>query len=316
MSSLDDVLKNLPRLSWRGIEVPVTHRSVRFEHEHVAHKFSYRDGQIVEALGYRNWIFSYTIPFREGMRSELYEHLFTEVHPKFVEACRDRTEDLLIDPVLGSFTARCQSLGADTDPSRRDGEDLQVSFIHSPKPDEEDRAAPTISSDETQQINDAIVEVGSDEDLESFGEAEAVIFKQITETGMPKPPDIFSAIARIGSQIAAQADRFNAQIAKYEHKLNGITKSMEAVNKHLGRPRTMPIIRSLHRFQNAARGTLTQTAFLGQEVASYTVLQDSSPGILAAQLKMGLSAFMLINVALPTPLVPAGTIVKYAVRPI
>lgn len=135
---MTDVYKQLPRLSWRGIVVPVASRSATFSHDNVSHKFVYRDNELVEALGARNWTFSYTIPMREDIVRGPYLNLFTRTMPEFILACRDRTPGDLEDPVLGVFRARCTSLAGTSDVTRRDGDDLQVEFIHAPEIDDID----------------------------------------------------------------------------------------------------------------------------------------------------------------------------------
>jgi len=131
-----DVFKDLQRLSWRGIEVPVSARSVSFTHDDVRHKFQFRDNEIIEATGAQNLTFSYTIPFRQGIAKGPYKDLFIKTLADFYLACRDRSTAELVDPVLGSFNAKCTSFNDDTDVTKRDGDDVRVEFVHAPGLDE------------------------------------------------------------------------------------------------------------------------------------------------------------------------------------
>jgi hypothetical protein len=69
-------LKLLPPLSWRGLQYPVTQRSVSFRHQGAEHTIQYRDYDFIEQLGVHGLTFSYTLPMREDIARGPYKHLF------------------------------------------------------------------------------------------------------------------------------------------------------------------------------------------------------------------------------------------------
>ena len=279
---MTDIFKDLPRLKWRNIEMPVAERRVSFEQELARHKYAYRDNELVESLGCHNWRFEYTIPFREDIDKGPYRNLYVETFSTFLQACRDRSEGVLDDPVLGLYKARVESLSIQTDINRRDGEDVQVVFVHSPALDEAgDLSETTASRLPGRQI--------------------------VEELGV----DIFDQIARIGTKVSVYANRIDATLAAYESKIDKVIDKFIALNELKNNPQNMPIIRSALRAKDAVERARFLSVTSGETIVSRVIDRDTTVNLLASGLGMTLSDFLLLNANLPTPLVPSGATVFY-----
>ncbi len=134
---MTDVLKQLRVASFRGIIFPIVARTFGFQQAQTEHRFIFKDDQLIEALGRQNPTFRYTIPFREDIFASPWNgaNLFTRVYPLFLEACRDRSNGDLRDPIHGQQQVKCSSLQETIDVNRRDGVDVDVDFIFSPNQD-------------------------------------------------------------------------------------------------------------------------------------------------------------------------------------
>jgi hypothetical protein len=302
-----DVFQDLPIAKWRDIEFPLLGRKAHFDHEIVKHKLQYKDLEVLEALGLHNWVFEYTIPFREDIRKGHYDHLFIEVFPKFLDACRDRKPGKLIDPVLGVFQARCVSLEDTSDVMKRDGDDVSVMFIQSPPSinTDEDFVPAVLGLDATVHDADRI-----DDEVSRIDDA------TLAKAGLNRPSvsggaDLLSSIAGFGQQIAAAGNRVGAQISGLEQKLANIERAFDAVNDQAANPLQMPAIRAVRRLIDQTT-RLGQKALLpGAQLGSRIVTADTPVGTLAQSLKQPLALFMILNPTMPRPLVTAGTIVKF-----
>lgn len=278
---MTDIFKDLPRLKWRNIEVPVAERRVSFEQELARHKYAYRDNELVESLGRHNWRFEYTIPFREDIEKGPYRNLYVATFSTFLRACRDRSEGLLDDPILGQYTARVESLSIQTDINRRDGEDVQVVFVDSPALDEVEATGSTASGLPGRQI--------------------------VEELGV----DIFDQIARIGTKVSVYANRIDATLAAYESKIDKVIDKFAALNEAANNPQNMPIIRSALRAKDAVERARFRSVTSGETIVSRVTDRDTTVNLLAHDLGMSLGDFLLLNANLPKPSVPSGSTVFY-----
>jgi hypothetical protein len=152
-----DVLAKLNPLSWRGIIVPYVSRKVGFQHVNAEHKFNFA-GEAIEPTGPKAWTFEYTIPFRQGLSSTArYGNLFGSIMPKFIAAMRDKSPGDLYDPVMGTIF-RCvpAQFSDESDPDKRDGTDITVSFVHSPAPEDLQKELELVSRDDLKSAAGAL----------------------------------------------------------------------------------------------------------------------------------------------------------------
>lgn len=299
---MTDVFKNLPLLTWRGIEVPVLERNVSFEQEIARHKYVYRDNEYLESLGRHNWRFEYTIPFREDITKGRYKHLYVATFSTFLQACRDRSEGELQDPVLGKYTVRCESVSVRTDVNRRDGEDLQVAFVESPSVDDFEATGATASG-----------LPGAKQQARNLGDQLSRIPAEAVEE-FKKGIDVLDQITGIGARALAYVDQIDAAFAKYEAKIDKLVGVLEDAGDRISSPENMPLIRSALRLKDTVQRAQFKSATMGKTIVSEVTTSDSTVTSLANYYKMTVADFLLINTKLPMPLVPAGSLVFYFQR--
>lgn len=132
---MTDVVSQMPIPAWRGIQFPITNREFGFQHDQTSLRFLFRDEQIIESIGRENPTYRYRIPFGEDIVRGPFKNLFVKVYPQFLNACLDRTNGLLEDPVHGTVQVKCQSLQETLDANSRDGVAIEATFVTSPDDD-------------------------------------------------------------------------------------------------------------------------------------------------------------------------------------
>jgi hypothetical protein len=292
-----DLLADLPGLSWRDILVPARHGTARFASGEAEHRYIYRDKQLIEATGLENWVFSYDIPFREGVAKGPYKHLFTDTLAKFLTACRDRTTGDLVDPVLGPFRAKCTSWSHDIDTALRDGVDVKVDFKYAPDDDATDEPV-TINihtaTDESGALDKAVSKV-------NWGQEES-----------PEPTiDPFLLADSLERMAEFEAGKFGAAMAGAAAKID---KTIAALDR-LQDPMAWPVRQSAIRLKDAAVQLAMKVGSPGKKIGQVTLGAASTISALASQFGMTVGAFLALNPMLAmTPAVPPGTTVYFYVR--
>jgi len=292
---MPDALAVLPPLSWRGIEVPVLSRKVSFAHESVQHKLQFRDGELVEMTGRRNWTFSYTIPFRKGVAKGGFPDLYSVRFPTFLEAVRDKAPGELIDPELGTFTAVVGEVSLDSDAKKRDGVDMAVTFIHAPTLDEiegpDDFQAPAVAS------------VQSD----AGALDKAVVGMPYFD--IPRPPlavDPFAQIAGYGRQVAFQGSRIAGAMSGVADRCEDIETSSEAAMSQDSQHAL--IVRSARRLNVQSRRAAENAANPLRPIRVVTTRAAKTLSGVAAEFGTTVDDLLRLNPSLAgSPTVPAGT---------
>jgi hypothetical protein len=128
----EDLQAKLKPLSFRGIKVPCTKRSARFQQGPVRQHVANGTHELISTTGPENWVYSYTIPFTQAAARGGYVDLWLRTLDEFLAACRDTSAGPLYDPSRGKITARCISGDLTLDALKRSGEDFTVEFIDSP----------------------------------------------------------------------------------------------------------------------------------------------------------------------------------------
>ena len=308
---MTDVFRQLPHLSWRGVEYPLVDRRAGFQLDIARHTYVFRDNELIESLGTRNWTFDYTIPFREDLTVEPWatRGLYVTEFPAFLEACRDRTVGELFDPMLGPFNAKCAAVSIVTDINRRDGEDVAVTFVHSPEPEEAETGFDLVLSGiEGAKAQAALI----------GGEIARISDAQLKAAGLLDneiPPDIgvdaLDQISGLGAQALAQVGRVDAAFQKQAAKLEKIEGTLDKVNEALSSPAQAPVIRGARRLRDSSNRLTAKAMFPGQEILTTTVQEDTTVGALASSLGVDQAAIVILNPVLPFPLIEAGSVVSY-----
>jgi len=276
--------------------VPVTSRSASFSQEQIQHKFSYKDQEIVEALGAKNFTFSYAIPFREDIIKGPYSQLFTSGYPQFVLACRDRSPGDLVDPVLGTFRARCVSFSDDTDPNKRDGTDVRVEFVHAPLLDDIDI------------LQGGILDVHSARDDAQSLDDEALTVNWEQEEPPEATVDPLAAIDGFGRQIENAGNRVSAQLDKAAFKL----EKLETTVDRLQNPKVWPLKRSARRLRGAVVQLQETVARTERKVKEKVLLFAQGPSAIANDVQNNLQDLLGLNPELArSPTTRKGQRIKY-----
>lgn len=302
---MTDILKQLARMSWRGIEVPVTSRGMRFSQQLAQHKFSFRDGEIVEPLGAENLVFDYSIPFREDIAKGPYQNLFTVQLVRFLDACRNRQPGPLVDPVLGEFRATCLNVEDTTDVNRRDGTDVRVQFIHAPELDVRDE----LLADTAGLPSAAAQAKALDAEIAKIPLADllALGLLDTPDSGV----DLLSAIDGIGRQIESAGNRISAKIDQVAFKLEKIESTVD----RLSNPTNWPAKRTARRLRDMVLRLKTKSQNLTKTILKHTLTAPSTLSAVAAFLGISVQVLMATNPGLSaTRPLPAGTVVKYPAR--
>lgn len=247
---MTDILKQLGRASWREIEFPVAGRDYGFRHEQARHKYIFRDNALIESLGRENPTYSYTIPFREDIARGPYRSLFVDVYPQFLEACLDRDQGVLEDPVHGAVPAKCVSLREVVDVNRRDGVDVEVEFVFAPS----DFTATDLGA-QIQTLEGARASAGAFDDT-----AERVDWEQEPP---PEPVlDPFDVVSSIGNRAEASVGKV---IAKLDDAAFRARKARDTIDR-LKRPPVGPARNAAIRLWGAATSLKEEAGLREREV--------------------------------------------------
>lgn len=288
---MTDVLSKLPRMSFRGIVLPITGRATAgFSHEDVSHKFLYRNGELIESMGSRNWEFHYTVPMRQDIAVGPYRDLFTVVLPKLVVALRDRTPGELVDPVLGLFRAQPKQVTSEVDVNKRDGTDLEISFTHAPELEDIDviEIPGTLASAKSQA-----------------GELDAQVAQQDWEQEPSPEPSVdpLSAIDGIGSQFEFAANRTAAALDDAAFRLRKIEETAD----RLENPQLWPLRRSARNLRLAVHKLKAHGDDPGRRIALVSSRYAKTAMETASELGMTLNDLITLNPDIvPLDIIPAG----------
>jgi hypothetical protein len=133
-----DVLSTTDLARWRDVAFVCGPVSISFDQQHAVHTYPDRDAGYVESTGRNPATFTFTAIFRRGVVGPGGgREAFPGEWLRFQAACADRTAGDLVHPLLGTVKAKCQRCSTSVDPNRRDGVDVDVSFIEATDRDDE-----------------------------------------------------------------------------------------------------------------------------------------------------------------------------------
>lgn len=135
-----DVLSTTDLARWRAVAFVCGPLSFGFSQQHAVHTYPDRDAGYVESTGRNPATFSFTAIFRRGVVGDGGGRpAFPDQFQAFLAACADRSAGELVHPILGTLKAKCQDVRVQIDQMRRDGADVEVTFIEAT--DREDELA-------------------------------------------------------------------------------------------------------------------------------------------------------------------------------
>lgn len=122
--------------SFRGISFPCVGMRFGFSQQHAAHMYPDKDAGYIESTGRNNATYSFTACFRNGITGRKIS-LYPGTYREMMVAMADRTAGPLVHPELGTVQVKPVQQDTVWDPMRRDGVDVELSFIEA---DDEDLA--------------------------------------------------------------------------------------------------------------------------------------------------------------------------------
>lgn len=292
---MTDVLAQLPRFQWRGVEYPVTSRSVSFAHETVQHKLQRRNEDLVEQVGAHNLVLTYTIPMRDGLMRGPHDALFSLGMQTLYQDCRNRESGPLIDPILGAIRCVPSSYNDETDVQKRDGTDVKVEFTQSPEEDGEELDFPSVD-----------VAAGSAEELDVAVQE----FLEEESENTEIPPDtrvnlkqLVSDTVAFGRGVLAIPNDVRSEILQYAY----YAKQVEDITVKAHDPATFDLWDASRTSRDNANRAADNAAQV-RPVRIVTVEQAMSPVSFAAKYGVPLSAVIQVNPSISNrPTIPVGT---------
>lgn len=290
---MTNVFPLLKPMSWRGTEYPVIERNVSFLHENVDHKIQYRSNDFPEPIGPHSFLFKYTIPMREGIARGKYVNLFNEGLQILVGDMRSKDPGDLYDPFYGEYRCIPVSFSETSDVNKRDGTDVSVEFLHSPRIGDSDPELPVAITG----IVGLVTEAGMlDDEL-----AKQDWNQEPSPEGVT---DILSAISGFGRSGLRQIDKVASQLDALSFKMQKIEETADASEN----PQNWRIRDSARQLQmdiHTAKNRVTEDP--SAKVVRLTQRTATTVSSLAASVGMTVADLLAINPSLArSPIVPAG----------
>jgi len=297
MAAIQDLFKQLRTLEWRGLKVPITGRTVGFQHELAKHKYVFRDREQIEPLGARNLTFRYSIPMREDIVRGPHEKLFTQGLTDFLNACLDREPGDLWDPVHGKFKAVAVSYNETLNVLKRDGVDLEIDFIHAPETEELDLTG------------EAVIDLQST--TAEAGALDAQVARVDWQQEEPPEPtvDPLAAIDGALTQVQLAGDMFAAKMDAVAFNCDKLSNTID----ELGDPEAWPLKQSAQRVKHSALHLKDTVGNPAEKLYEHTVAALSTISVVASTLGLTVTELLDHNPALAAgaPEVPKGTKIWY-----
>lgn len=248
------IAEQLQPASWRGVKFPFTGaRDFGFQQEQANHRFIFRDEQLIESIGRQNPTFRYPIPFRDGVRRPPWKNLFTEVYPRFLDACTDRSAGELIDPVHGTFRAKCMSLRETLTTDATDGVEVVAEFVFAPEAGDSDPVQFAQLARTLDGLADTGVVFGAA--VGNISEEQRQLVDSINQQSERPETSVFGVARQASSLVQQTKNRTRAQ-------LNRVSADMEVTRSEIEKakdPELEPLRRDASRFSLASRN-LAKTA--------------------------------------------------------
>lgn len=310
---MTDILAQLHDASWRGIAFPFTgQRDFGFQQDQEQHRFIFRDEKLIESLGAENPTYRYTIPFREDMFRGQWVNLYTKVYPQFLEACLDRSNGILDDSAHGPIQCKVASFQETLDVGKKDGVDVQVTFIVSPDEDFD-----------RQEIGTLIGTVQGAQNLQNYFDRQALALDEDTKrrlrelnkgstNGKVNPLD---AATSAMNQIEVAGNKVQASFGDVAYRF----QKFDDAFARLRDPTLQPMRTSARMLALTAmdlqRVALRGTAERNRKIAVYSVPSAIGKMALAGQLGMSVQDLIRMNPSIArSPSVQQGTQVAYFAR--
>lgn len=301
MPDPNNILAQLPHMSWRGVSYPVVDRTHTFAFDTAEHKVIYRDGVATEMMGEQGRVFRYSIPMRESITtSDGLKQLFSRGFRPLYEAYRDPAPGMLVDPLHGAIQCTPSQWEDHLIWSVQDGVDVRLSFVeYTPIGKQVQDQPPTFR---------ALFEITTALDAEV---AAAPWTKQVPS---PAPTtDPLSLAAGLINQVNVNRNRARAAVMRVSNRMAKVERAAEdAGGKNAPDPLTAAVFNRIRLDARHGRLASERLANTPPRDTAKTVVQmtvDTPKTIMqaAAELGMTVTEFLAINADLArNPLLPVG----------
>lgn len=285
MASKINVARSLLIPAFRGIEFIPSTWDFSFDQGHATHLYPDRDAGFIEGTGRNPSKHQFTALFRNGIAGEK-DVLFPTRWQKFIAACADRTTGVLNHPTLGNLKVKCVSCSTKWDPNRRDGVDVEVSFIETS--DEEE------SNEIFNKASPMAAALASAADLDA---ACADV------SPVPEYPDSLSPSAlETMKALSGSVDMFKRGIgnigAAIDSTIGGLEQfagTLSSVGELGSDPNVAKALRSLSRCSDALLNLSLTVTSKGKPITQAVTQNDAAADTVASFFGMGLDDFLRLN---------------------
>jgi hypothetical protein len=288
---MSDVLSKLPRLLYNDKSLFILKYGTSVDFDLSMHKPVYKDNAYIDYLGKNNRRFSYTLAFREGVKN--YSFLYSKTFPEFVKDIESGKRGVLRDPIFGEFDVFPMRYSIDADPTKRNGVDIDVEFVHAPKI--KDGELPSISPKTIADVRSTALDL------------------QATALDIPTlPTDVLNAILSVVNGILNLADTATVAVLLVVGKLESANFALYKIAKSIERltdPQAWVLLRAVNALIDTIN--LVEGLFKGGELYGvYIVPQPITLLRLAQSLNMSIQDLFKLNPGIKQ-MVPQNTQVLY-----
>jgi hypothetical protein len=227
---------------------------------------------------------------RQDIARGPYKDLFVSGLPQLFRDMRNRASGPLVDPVFGPFTVVPTSFDDESDPNKRDGDDVKVEFVLSPDVGDDAQLSPPTLQDIGGQANALDAEV-----------------KKANWHQEPSPQgttDILSAINGVAFVGQRAIDKVSGTMNDIAFRCEKIVNTVDKITD----PKNWPMRRDAIRLRGDALRVARLNESPNQHRTTATVSSRQPLTSVAASLGMTLDQLLILNPQLArNPFVAAGT---------
>lgn len=300
MAASTHAFEQLLEFKWRDIPFPTSTFELEIKQDLASHKYPGRDGANVEGTGRDAIQFSATIPFRNGLyrgKGETWDSLYPDQYRAFLAAMSDRTTGALQHPDMGVVNCKPVDVKAVWSPDRRDGVDVQASWIETTEIVRVDTSTDAAISIALEAANG----------LDSQNLAANVVFPSLPAY-TPDFAATMRSITAVTDQISLLSQRQAGRIDAIAYRVETLSDSIDRAGSSL----LWPMRQSVERMRAALPDLRKILGATGQKLIFYVTPVDTTLAGVANDVGASVSQIISLNRELVRePIVPARTIVRY-----
>lgn len=280
-----DAARKLLKPTWREIEFVPTTWDFSFDQAHATHLYPDRDAGFVEGTGRNPAKYQFTALFRIGISGE--KDIFPSRWQQFVAACADRSTGVLVHPLLGSVKVKCASCSTKFDPNRRDGVDVDVSFVETS--DAEDELSDLLNAE-----SPISVAVSEARDLDAACEDVSPVPKY-PESLSPSALETMKGLSGSVDQFKRGVGNVGAVIDTVLGGLEEFAATLSSVGELGSDPKVAKALRSVSRCSDALLNLSLTVTSKGKPITRAVTQNDAAADTVASFFGMKLDDFLRLN---------------------